>query len=186
MEEKGERSVRSLLTAACSLFLAAASALTLSNCQPVAERPQRPVIISETVKSTVGEALTTLKNPVTIHLFEGGKGETKGRETRALLEFMAENSPMITLSAYSLEEGPSADRLRTWLGVSHGPAMMIEGEKQEGSFFFYGFPERKELTSFLDGVTLASGAPANLSGEIEDFLAGLQQEVRIRIFTTPD
>ena len=117
---------------------------------------------------------------------KGGGGETAQRETRALLEFVAEASPQVSLSFHSLEEGPSAADFRSSLGVSHGPVVAIEGTADRGPFLFYGFPERKELKPFLDGVVIASGVTATLPAEVEIFLAALQRETVIRIFTAPD
>ena len=131
------------------------------------------------------EALAAVKNPVTLHYYEGGDGETAGRKTWALLEFMAETSVQISVSRYSLDDGPSAAEIRSSLGVSHGPAIRMVGAGQ-GTFLFFGFPERKELGSFLEGVVIASGVQAILPPQVETVLANLQHEVLIRIFTTPD
>lgn len=166
-------------------LIAAVIALAVSGCKPAGKKAGPPVRIGDSVKAKVEAVVTSVRSPVRLHLFEGGDGETAGKETRALLEFMAETSEMITLSTSSLEESPSAARDRASLGVSHGPVIMIEGESR-GPFYFYGFPERQELAPFLEGVALASGAPADLSEEVDAFLADLREDVRIRIFTAPD
>jgi hypothetical protein len=51
---------------------------------------------------------------------------------------------------------------------------------------YYGFPERKEVGPFVDSVVLAAGGDVKLSPEMSDFLSQLEQEVVIRIFTTPE
>ena len=167
-------------------FFAVFLLLAFSGCQPAGEPVGPPVRLGEEVKNLVSESLAGLKDPVTLHLYEGGGGETAQRETRALLEFVAEASPKVSLSFHSLEEGPSAADFRSSLGVSHGPVVAIEGTADRGPFLFYGFPERKELKPFLDGVVIASGVTATLPAEVEIFLAALQRETVIRIFTAPD
>ena len=116
-----------LLFVSRPLFLAASLALAFSGCQPGGEVAQPPATLGEKIQDTIREAVGVLKNPVALHLFEGGKGETAGRETRALVEFMAETSPMITLSISSFEDSPAGGDLPSSLGVSHGPVITIEG-----------------------------------------------------------
>jgi hypothetical protein len=166
-------------------FIATLIFLAFSGCKPGGETALPPVLLGEDVQRTVVEALGDVESPVTLHFYEGGKGETSGRETRALLEFMAETSPLISVAGYSLDSGSSAAEPGLAQDVTHGPAIRIEGIGGD-SLFFFGFPERKELKPFLSGVVIASGGPTDLPEEVETFLAALQEDVRIRIFTSPD
>jgi len=173
------------------LFLVAlALVLAVWGCQPAGDQPggektRPPARFGESVKDAVAEALAPLENPVNIYLFSGGQGETDDRETRDLLELIAGASPKVSFSAFSLGEDSQAKEFFSNLGVSHGPAIRIQGEGRQ-PLFYLGLPERKELAPFLEGIALASGAPADLPAPVEDFLINLQEEVLIRIFTTPD
>jgi hypothetical protein len=55
-----------------------------------------------------------------------------------------------------------------------------------GILGYYGYPERKEVRPFLEGILSASGHPADLTSEVRSFISSLDEEVLIRIFTTPD
>lgn len=125
-----------------------------------------------------------MTGPVTLHFFQGGN-ETAHRGTRAILEFMAESSGQIRLLDHSLEPANNNTGPGLLQGASYGPVVRIEGVNP-GSLYFYGYPERKELKPFLDGVLMASGVRVDLPTDAESFLSNLKEDVWIRIFTTPD
>ena len=55
-----------------------------------------------------------------------------------------------------------------------------------GVLRYYGYPERKELRPFLEGILFASGSNPDVPPDLETYVKALQEEVVIRIFTTPD
>lgn len=167
-----------------SLFIPALI-IALSSCRPGSEPARPPVQLGEDVKETIRTTLSAMAGPVTLHFYQGGAGATAERETRAILEFMATAAPQISLLNHSLDADDNAADQGISPGVDHGPVVVIEGANR-GSLIFYGFPERKELAPFLDGVLFASGKQKELPAEAEDFLSSLDQNVRIRIFTAPD
>jgi hypothetical protein len=167
------------------LLLLAAVALLFSSCQPGAEKAQPPARLGEDVREVIRTTLVSLPEPVTLHFYKGGDGEKGVRETRAILQFAAETAPQISLLDHSLDPADGEGNPGSSLGVDHGPVVKIEGAN-EGALFFYGLPERKELKPFLNGILMASGHPVDLPAGAESFLSSLDQDVLIRIFTTPD
>jgi len=166
-------------------LLIAALSLSLASCQPGREPARPPVLLGQDVKEAITTTLASMKGPVTLHLYHGGAGETAERETRAVLDFMADSSPQISVVDHALDQKEGSPEKEFSPGVNHGPVIRIEGANR-GSLVFYGYPERRELKPFLEGVLLASGYPDNLPAVAEAFLADLDQDIRIRIFTTPD
>jgi alkyl hydroperoxide reductase subunit AhpF len=159
--------------------------LILPGCQPGGETVEPPFRLGADVKTGIRDALATMESDVTLHFYHGGKGDSTSRKVRALIEFMEDVSPRIRTEDYSLDERPGAAGFRSSLGVDHGPVVRIEGAGK-GNHLFYGFPERKELNPFLDGILTVSGQPAELPDGVENHIVNLDQDVEIRIFTSPD
>ena len=164
-----------------SLFLAAVIALVLPSCQPSKEAAKPPVKLSPEVQRLAREILAPMEEPVTIQITRGGDGESKGEETQALVDFIAETSPKVSVNRLDIATHP--DLLD--LGVSHGPVIEMRG-RAPGTLRYYGYPLRKEVRPFLEGILSASGYPATLAPEVESYISGLRGEVLIRVFVTPD
>ena len=157
------------------------AALTiLPSCQPGKETARPPVRLAPEVQGVVEEVLAPLDAAVTLELFLGGPGETKAEEARALADLVARVSPRVTVAIRDIARHPAADP-----GTDHGPLFEIRG-KAPGTLRYYGFPERKEVRPFAEGILAASGARGRLSPEVRDYVARLDKDVVIRIFTTPD
>ncbi len=154
--------------------------ILLTGCDSPRQAGRPPVRVSAEVKKIVQEGLASLTSPVTLRLYRGGENERQGEETQALLDFMAETSPNVTIMDIEFNESSTAD-----LEVDSGPVAEMKGPAG-GIMRYYGFPERREVAPFVDSVLVASGGPVTLSPDVRSFLTGLKQEVVIRIFTTPD
>ena len=163
-----------------STLIGLAAILLLTGCQSGQDAAKPPVRVSAEVKKIVQEGLASLTSPVTLRLYRGGENERQGEETQALLDFMAETSPNVTIMDIEFNDGSTAD-----LEVDSGPVVEMKGPAG-GIMRYYGFPERKEVAPFVDSVLVASGGPVTLSPDVRPFLTGLKQEVVVRIFTTPD
>ena len=181
MKEKTTRRNYSLFPIPYTLFLAAFIALTLPSCQPGKEKAKPPVRLGPEVERLAREILAPMKEPVTIQITRGGDGETKGEEAQALVDLLAETSPMVSVSRLDIATHPGAIDL----GVPHGPVIEMTG-RAPGTLRYYGYPERMETRPFLEGVLAASGHPGDLDPKVEAYISGLGEEVLIRIFTTPD
>ncbi len=163
------------------LFILALVVFALFACQSGKEAARPPVRLDPEVKRLAEEVLTPLEEPVTIRIFRGGEGETSGEEAQALVDLVAGVSPMVSVEKLDILSDPGAKDL----GVPHGPVIEMKG-KAPGTLRYYGFPERKEIRPFFEGILSASAYPAKLAPRVETYLVGLDEEVWIRIFTTPD
>jgi len=155
--------------------------LALPSCQSGKEAAKPPVRLGPEVKGLIEKVLSPLEEPVVIRIFRGGAGETAGEEAQALVDLTAGISPKVSVQRLDILTDPDGKNL----GVPHGPVIEINGQAP-GTLRYYGFPERKEVTPFLEGILSASGHPARLAPDVESYLSGLEEEVWIRIFTTPD
>ena len=165
-----------------SIFLAAVIAFTLPSCQSGKEAAKTPPVrLGPEVERLTSEILAPMKEPVTLQITRGGDKETAGEEAQALVDLIAEISPMVNVNSLNFATHPDTIDL----GVSHGPVIEIIG-RAPGTLRYYGYPERKETKAFLEGILWASGHPADLAPKVESYISGLGEEVLIRIFTTPD
>lgn len=162
-------------------FILALVILAVSSCQSNKEAAKPPVRLGPDVERLIGEILAPMEEPVTIQIIRGGDGETKGEEAQALVDLIAEISPKVTVNRLDIETYPDLPGL----GVSHGPVIEMRGQAP-GTLRYYGYPERREVRPFLEGILSASGHPADLSPIVKSYISGLGEEVWIRIFTTPD
>ena len=68
--------------------------------------------------------------------------------------------------------------------VGRGGARDVEGAQDYG-LRFLGIPAGYEFSNLIDSIVAASTGEASLSAETKTALAGLTQDVRIKVFTTP-
>jgi hypothetical protein len=163
-----------------SALIGLAIAILLTGCQSGQDVSKPPVRVSGEAKKIIQESLVALTSPVTLHLYRGGENERQGEEMQVLIDFMAETSPNVIVVNTEFSESSKVD-----LEVDSGPVVEIKG-RAKGIMRYYGFPERKEVAPFIDSILVASGGPVKLSPDVRSFLTGLEQEVVVRIFTTPD
>ena len=166
---------RGIITATAILLFA------LPSCQSGKEASKPPVRLGPEVKRLTGEILAPMEGSVTLQIVRGSDSDSMGEEAQALVDFIAETSQKVSVNRVDIATHPDA----IGLGVPHGPVIEMKG-KVPGTLRYYGFPERKEIRPFLEGVLSASGHPADLTSEVRSFISGLGEEVWIRIFTTPD
>ncbi len=162
-------------------FILVLAILAISACQSSKDAPKSSVLLDSDEARLAAEILAPMKEPVTIQIIRGGIGETKGEEAQALVDLIAEISPMVTVNRLDIETYPDLQSL----GVSHGPVIEMRG-KAPGTLRYYGYPERREVRPFLEGILSASGHPTDLSPAVKSYISGLSEEVWIRIFVTPD
>ena len=153
----------------------------LTSCQSGKEAAKPPVRLGPEVNRLAEEVLAPLVNPVTIQLTLGGAGEGRAEEAVALAEVIGETSAKVTVRKLELANHPDTPEP----GVSHGPIFEMMG-KAPGILRYYGYPERKEMRPFLEGVLSASGHMSDLPSAVESYITDLDEEIWIRIFTTPD
>ncbi|HDL53841.1 MAG TPA: hypothetical protein ENH32_07695 [Proteobacteria bacterium] len=123
-----------------------------------------------------------IQAPVTLQFYRGGPGEKNAEETAALLDLIKNSSSQIEIKEHNLFRD---SQLMGPLGIKHGPVIIPRGPNPI-DISYYGYPARRELEPFLDGVLIASGQIPRLSASTETFLKELDQDLLIRVFVTPD
>lgn len=133
------------------------------------------------MKQAAEEVLDSLEGPVTLEITLGGEEETMAEEAVALVEFIGSTSEKVSVTRLDLVSHYEP----AGLGTTHGPVIEMKGTAP-GILRFYGYPERKEVRPFLEGILTASGLRTAIPPDIETYVKTLEEEVVIRIFTTPD
>lgn len=101
-------------------------------------------------------------------------------ELKKVLEQAAASSEKIKLEVYSIENKDKVEKYR----VDRAPALAILGDKDYG-IRFYGVPKEQEYLALLSGIEAVSKRNTALPEEIKKKVRAIDQELRIKIFTTP-
>jgi glutaredoxin-like protein len=103
------------------------------------------------------------------------------RETRQLLEEVAELSDKINIEVYDLlKDKAEADKYN----IVKIPATIIMGEKDYG-IRLYGIPSGYEFTSILQDILMVSKSDSGLSASSKQKLAAIKEPVHLQVFVTP-
>ncbi len=138
--------------------------------------------LSESDKNEIREMFKEMVNPVKIINFTQTLECTYCRETRQILEEVAELSDLITLEV--LNHAEHKDKADAYGINDQIPAIIIEGEKDYG-IRYYGIPSGYEFSTLLEDIIMVSKRDSGLKGETKAKLATLTQPVHIKVFVTP-
>ena len=102
-------------------------------------------------------------------------------EKNALVKEVAALSDTITVEVLN----PHIDRARAEAyGIELAPAVVVEGAADYG-IRFLGLPAGYEFANLIDSIIVASTGTPALSAATTEALAGLTEDVTIKVFTTP-
>ncbi len=101
-------------------------------------------------------------------------------ELKKVLEQVAASSEKIKREVYSIENKDKVEEYR----IDRAPALAILGDKDYG-IRFYGVPKEQEYLALLSGIEAVSQRNTALPEEIKKKVRAIDQELRIKIFTTP-
>ena len=137
--------------------------------------------LSDADTKAVRDEFAKLSGPVKVVVFAAELGDDTHRQTVALVKEVAALSDKITVEVLN----PHIDRERAaGYGIELAPALVVEGATDYG-IRFLGIPAGYEFANLIDSIIVAStGAPA-LSAATTEALAGLTEDVTIKVFTTP-
>jgi glutaredoxin len=102
-------------------------------------------------------------------------------ETRQLLEEVAALSERIELVVHDVKDEPEVMRER---GVEQIPAIVFQGQAR-GTMRFFGIPAGNEFRNLIDGIVEVSSGESGLAEPTRVALAGLREDVHLRVFVTP-
>lgn len=164
------------------LFICLAVLVGLAACESKPGGTPAKVRFDKTVVDTVESKMAQLEMPVTVHLYRGGSTESSSQKIVALLDLLKEKSDLLSVEEHDLDQ---ASDIRESQKADHGPVVIPKGPENSRSSFL-GFPSRKELAPFLDTILIVSGQVPELTPGTEAFLKSLDEEIFIRVFTSPD
>ena len=122
-----------------------------------------------------------LTGPVKLTVFASELGPETNAETVALIKEVAALSDQISVKV--LNPHIERDEAAAY-DVSVTPAVAVEGAKDYG-IRFLGIPAGYEFSNLIDSIVAVSGGEAQLSEETKQALAGLTEDVHIKVFATP-
>ncbi len=132
-------------------------------------------------EQAVKKEFEKLAGPVTLIVFASELGSENNAETVALIKEVAALSDQIAVKVLN----PHIERDETAAyGVSATPAVAVEGAKDYG-IRFLGVPAGYEFSNLIDSIVAVSGGEAQLKEETKTALAGLTEDVVIKVFATP-
>jgi glutaredoxin-like protein len=103
------------------------------------------------------------------------------RETRQILEEVAELSDKISLSIYNFQ---TDKELVEKYNIDKIPATVIEGKKDYG-IRYYGIPSGYEFSSLLEDIVDVSTEESGFSKQAKDMLARVDKPLHLQVFVTP-
>jgi len=138
-------------------------------------------LLDDAIAEQVKQELADLAGPVRLVMFTQEFECQYCRETRQLVEEIAQLSDSLTADIFNfVTDKEKAEEL----GVDKIPAIAVIGAEDHG-VRFYGIPSGYEFASLLHAVkAVASGQPS-LTEETLRFLQTLERPVHIQVFVTP-
>jgi len=137
--------------------------------------------IQEKIRQQLVPIMSTLQTEVKIVTFTQEIECDFCRIARELVDEIRALSGKISHEVYDFVK--DADRVKQY-GIDKIPATVILGERDYG-IRFYGIPAGYEFTSLIEDIVDVSRGKTNLSGEIMNELARIDQPVHIQVLTSP-
>jgi glutaredoxin-like protein len=138
-------------------------------------------LLNDEVSKEVAEALSDVKNPVTLKVFTQEMECQYCAETRELAEEVAGLSDQVSVEIYDfVDDKATADEL----GIDKIPAIAVVGAKDYGIRLF-GIPAGYEFGTLIEDIKLASEGDSGLAPETREMVAKLEKPVQIQVFITP-
>jgi glutaredoxin-like protein len=140
-------------------------------------------LMDKETQKQVRELLSVVKSPVTIQMFTQEFECGYCRETRQIVEEVAELSDQVTVQVHDFQ---AENELAESLKIDKIPALAImgEGEKDYG-IRFYGIPSGYEFTSLLEAIIAVGVGTFELDQSTIAFLNSLDAPLHLQVFVTP-
>jgi alkyl hydroperoxide reductase subunit AhpF len=139
-------------------------------------------LLSDEITAELREAFSGLENPVRLVVFSQALADPLSEEVRRLVEELAALDDK--LSAESANFVLDAQRVSE-LGIERIPAIAVLGAEKDHGVRFYGAPTGYEFGSLVDAILDVSSGTSLLADATRAALATLEQDVRVRVFSTP-
>ncbi len=137
--------------------------------------------LNKKVIKELGEVFKELKDDVTFKYFTQAMECQFCKDTRELLEEVADLSDKIKLEVYDfVEDKAEVEKYK----IGKIPATVVMDEKDYG-IRFYGIPGGYEFGSLIEAVKLVSTGENMLSDDGKKFLDQLEKDIHLQVFVTP-
>ena len=138
-------------------------------------------MLNEEVREQVRQELADLGGSVRLVMFTQEFECEFCAETRQLVEELAQLSDQLTAEIYDfVADEEKAEELN----IDKIPAIAVIGEEDYG-VRFYGIPSGYEFTSLLHAIQAVAAGEPDLSDDMMEALAALDEPVHMQVFVTP-
>jgi alkyl hydroperoxide reductase subunit AhpF len=132
-------------------------------------------------EGAVKKEFERIGGPVKLTVFASELGGDHNTQTVALIREVAALSDQISVAVLN----PHIEREQAAAyGITESPAVVVEGAQDYG-IRFLGTPAGYEFSNLIDSIIAVSTGEAGLSEETKATLAGLTEDVTIKVFATP-
>lgn len=132
-------------------------------------------------EAAVRKEFERVGGPVRLTVFATELGGEQNTQTVALIREVAALSDQLSVTVLN----PHIDREQAAAyGIDGAPAVVVEGAQDYG-IRFLGIPAGYEFSNLIDSIIAVSTGEAGLSDETKAALAGLTEDVTIKVFATP-
>jgi alkyl hydroperoxide reductase subunit AhpF len=132
-------------------------------------------------EAAVKKEFERIGGPVKLTVFASELGGESNTQTVALIREVAALSDQLSVTVLN----PHIDREQAAAyGVTESPVVVVEGAQDYG-IRFLGIPAGYEFSNLIDSIVAVSTGEAGLSEETKATLAGLTEDVTIKVFATP-
>ena len=132
-------------------------------------------------EAAVKKEFERIGGPVKLTVFASELGGENNTQAVALIREVAALSDQLSVTVLN----PHIDREQAAAyGVTESPVVVVEGARDYG-IRFLGTPAGYEFSNLIDSIVAVSTGDAGLSEETKAALAGLTEDVTIKVFATP-
>jgi len=132
-------------------------------------------------EAAVKKEFQRIGGPVKLTVFATELGGDSNTQAVALIREVAALSDQLSVTVLN----PHIDRDQAAAyGITESPAVVVEGAQDYG-IRFLGIPAGYEFSNLIDSIIAVSTGEAGLTDETKATLAGLTEDVTIKVFATP-
>jgi alkyl hydroperoxide reductase subunit AhpF len=132
-------------------------------------------------EAAVKKEFERVGGPVKLTVFATELGGDSNAQAVALIREVAALSDQLSVTVLN----PHIDRDQAAAyGITESPAVVVEGAQDYG-IRFLGIPAGYEFSNLIDSIIAVSTGEAGLTDETKATLAGLTEDVTIKVFATP-
>ena len=132
-------------------------------------------------EAAVKKEFERIGGPVKLTVFASELGGDSNAQAVALIREVAALSDQLSVTV--LNPHIDRDQAATY-GITESPAVVVEGAQDYG-IRFLGIPAGYEFSNLIDSIIAVSTGEAGLTDETKATLAGLTEDVTIKVFATP-